>query len=139
LALDPRADVEVGIIGDQPCRPPDLAHHRIAGVDAEAALDAAQTRAVADVDSGRADGNALVAVDAVAGRLSPEARRGGLLDRHARLAVIEAVADVEGILVGERRLDARPRAHIEADLLAHVAGERIGREGQNADPDIGDE
>ena len=71
---------------------------------------------------------------------SPWLARGDrLLGRHARLAAVEAVADVEGVLVGQRRLDARPRAHVDAHLLAHVAGERIGGEGEDADPDIGDE
>ena len=62
-----------------------------------------------------------------------------LLHRGARLAAIVAIGDVERVLVGERRLDARPRAHVEAHLLAHVAREHVGREGEDADPQIGDE
>ena len=67
--------VLVGVIGDQPRRAVDLGHHRIAGVDAEAALDAAELRALADVDAGRADVDALHAVDAVAGGLVMRMRR----------------------------------------------------------------
>ena len=63
----------------------------------------------------------------------------GLLDRTARLAAVIAIGDVERVFVGQRRLDARPRTHIKTDLLAHMAGERIGRDGQDADPQIGDE
>ena len=117
----------------------DFGHHRIAGVDAEAALDAAELRALADVDSSGTDGDALVAVDAVAGGLPMRMRLGGVLHRHARLAAIEAIGDVERVVVGQRRLNARPRAHVEADLLAHMAGERIGGEGEDACPEIGDE
>ena len=43
-----------------------LAQDIVAGVDAEAAVDALQLRAVADVDAHRADRDAGVAVDAVA-------------------------------------------------------------------------
>ena len=68
-----------------------------------------------------------------------QAQRFVLLDRSARLAAIVAVGDVEGVFVGERGLNPRPRTHIEADLLAHMSGKRIGRERQNADPRIGDE
>ena len=139
LALHAALDVDVGVVGDQPGRPAELLHDVVAGVDAQAALDAAEIGAVADVDAGRADVHALQAVDAVAGRLAVGAQLLGLLDRAARLAAVVAVGDVERVFVGERRLDARPRAHIEADLLAHMAGERVGGEGEDADPGIGDE
>jgi hypothetical protein len=42
------------------------------------------------------------------------------------------------MLVEHRGLDARPGAHIGADLLAHQAAENIGRGGQDRDGDIGD-
>ncbi len=135
----PLLDVEVGVVGDQPRRAAELRHHRVAGVDAQAALDAAEIGAVADIDAGRADVHALQAVDAVAGRRALRAQLLGLLGGAARLAAVVAVGDVERVFVGQRRLDARPRAHIETDLLAHVAGQRIGREGEDADPGIGDE
>ena len=94
---------------------------------------------VADIDSGRTDAHALLAVDAVAGRLALRAQFIRQARRTARLAAVIAISDVERVFVGQRRLDARPRAHIETDLLAHVAGERVGGESQNADPEIGDE
>src|SRR5439155_27074177 len=95
--------------------------------------------ATANINPGRANMNALVAVDAVAGRLSLLAQRLAFLDRRSRLAAIIAVGDIERMLIGQRRLDARPRAHVETDLLAHMARERIGRERQDPDPQIGDE
>src|SRR5579871_1474769 len=52
----------------------------------------------------------------------------GLRERGARLAAVVAISAVERPLVGERRLDARPRTHVDAQLLAHEAGERVGRE-----------
>ena len=137
-ALAPLA-VLVRVIGDEPRRPLDLGHHRVAGVDAQAALDAAELRALADVDPRRADRDALHAIDAVAGRLAVRVGLRRVFHRHARLAAIEAIGDVERVVVGQRRLDARPGAHVEADLLAHVAGERIGGEGEDAGPQIGDE
>ena len=139
LAARAALDVLVGVVGDEPGRPVDLGHHRVAGVDAQAALDAAELRALADVDAGRADRDALMAVDAVAGRLAGGVRPRGVLDRQARLAAVAAIGDVERVDVGQRRLDARPRAHVEAHLLAHVAGEIIGGEGEDADPHIGDQ
>ena len=116
-------DVEVGVVGDQSRRTADLRHHGVAGVDAQPALDAAEVRAVADVDAGRADVDALVAVDAVARGLALRPQHGVALHRAARLAAVVAVGDVERVFVGQRGLDARPRTHVEADLFAHQAGE----------------
>ena len=114
-----------------------LEHDGVAGVDAEAALDAAELRALANVDAGRAGRDALMAVDAVAGRLARRLRLGGFLQGHPRFAAVAAVADVERVDIRQRRLDARPRAHVEADLLAHEAREIIGGEGEDADPGVG--
>src|SRR5262245_23483182 len=139
LALLAALNVDIGVVRDQARRPADLGHDRVAGVDAEPALDASEVGPVADVDTGGADVDALIAIDAVAGPLAARAQSRALLDRAARLAPVVAIGDVEGLLVGERGLDAWPRAHIETDLLAHVAGERVGREGENADPQVGDE
>ena len=49
----------------------------------------------------------------------------GVLHGHAWLAPVHLVGDVERIVVCERGLDARPRAHVDADLLAHVAGQGL--------------
>lgn len=54
------------VVAHQPTRPPDLVHDLVAGVDAQRALDALELRAVANVDAGRADDDAGLAVDAVA-------------------------------------------------------------------------
>ena len=139
LAFEPALDVDVVVVGDQPGRAADLDHDIVAGVDAQAAHDAFELRAVADVDAGRAHGDALVTIDAVAGRQALVAQLLGLLHRGARLAAVIAIGDVERPFVGQRRLDARPRAHVDAYLLAHEAGERVGGEGEHPDPQIGDE
>ena len=139
LARNPPRQIDLAVIGNQPRRPADLLHDGVAGIDAQPALDAFELRAVADIDAGRADIHALPAIDAIAGGKTFEPKLFALLDGGARLAAVVAIGDIQRVFVGQRGLDARPRAHIGADLLAHVAGERIGRGGQNADPDIGDE
>jgi hypothetical protein len=45
----------------------DLTHFGVASVDAQAALDATKLNSIANIYSSRADINALVAIDAVAG------------------------------------------------------------------------
>jgi len=57
--------------------------------------------------------------------------------RPARLAAIFLVADEERFLVEHRALDARPGAHIDADLFARDAAKEIGRQGEEADEEIG--
>src|SRR4051812_26724662 len=118
LALLAPLHVDVGIVADQGGRTADLLHDRVAGVDAQAALDATELDAIANVDPRWADIDALMAVDAVAGRLPVQPRGFRLLDRHARLATIALIGDVERPFVGQRGLDARPRAHVDTDLLA---------------------
>src|SRR5581483_8963227 len=66
LAGGALGDGGIGVVGDQPFRPGEPDHDLVAGVDAEAAVDALDLRAVANVDAHRADHDALVAVDAVA-------------------------------------------------------------------------
>src|SRR6476620_5390599 len=139
LTLLPPFDVEIGVVGDEPRRTVDLGHDRIAGIDAEPALDTAQVRPVPNIDPGGTDVDALIAIDAVAGRHALRPQRCALLHRTARLTAIVAVGHVERVLVGERRLNARPWAHVKTDLFAQVARKRIGREREDADPDIGDE
>ena len=68
FALLPALDIDIGVIGDETGGPPDLFHHRVAGVDAQAALDAAHIGTTADIDAGRANMHALLTIDAVAGR-----------------------------------------------------------------------
>src|SRR4029077_16007207 len=108
-----------------------------AGIDAQAALDAIELRAVANIYAGWADGHALVTIDAIAGDLAKRPQLVRLLQRRAGFAAVVFVGDVERPFVGEGCLDTRPRAHVDADLLAHEAGEQIGRRGQYRDPDIG--
>jgi hypothetical protein len=42
------------------------------------------------------------------------------------------------MLVEHRRLDARPGAHVSADLFAQQAAENVGGGGQDRDGDVGD-
>src|SRR5262249_23816211 len=70
LAGLPAFDVELSVVSNQAGRATDLRHHGVAGVDAQATLDAAEIGAATDVDPGRAGVDALVAIDAVARRLA---------------------------------------------------------------------
>ena len=92
---------------------------------------------MADIDTSRADMHALQTLDAVAGGFALDVQRHSLFQRRARLAAIVAIGDVERIFVGQGRLNARPRAHVDADLFAHPTGERVGRKRQHADESIG--
>src|SRR5437899_8398919 len=69
LALTPALHVDVGVVADQAGGPADFAHDIVAGVNAQAALNATELDAVADVDAGRTDVDALVTVDAVVGEM----------------------------------------------------------------------
>ena len=112
----------------------DLGHDVVAGVDAQPAADAAELQAIADVDPGRADDDALLAVDAVA----PPRPAGTLLVRPARLPAPGAVGHGEAVLVEQAALDARPGAHRGADLLARPAGQEVGGRGEQADEAVDD-
>src|SRR5450631_4097736 len=90
----PAVDIDVVVVPDQAGFPADLLHHGIAGIDAEAALDAVELRAVADIDPGRADGNALIAIDAVAGGFAGCPQLVRLLQRRALFAAVVFVGDV---------------------------------------------
>jgi len=84
-------------VADQPFRIAHPIHGLVAGVDAGTAVDALVLQAVADVDAGRADLNAEVAIDAI-----PQPQRLGI--RFAAtgtpgLTTLGVVADDEGILV----------------------------------------
>ena len=54
----------------------------------------------------------------------------------ARLAAPVLVGDDDALLVEHRRLEARPRAHVGADLLARPAGQQVGRGREQADEEI---
>src|SRR5262249_13714517 len=124
--------VRVGIEGDEIARPLDAIHDLVAGIDAEAAADALHLQPVAYVDAGRTDGNAGMAIDAVAAPFPALP----LLVRAALLAAPVAIADGQRLLIDHRRLEARPGAHIGADLLARPAGQHVGRRSKEADERI---
>src|SRR5690606_36352987 len=88
--------------------------------------DAGQLLTVTDVDPHRADVDAGHAIDAIA----VAALGLALALLAARLAPPFAVADGDRVLVHHRRLDARPRAAVDADLFADEAAAEDGRGGQ---------
>ena len=122
-----------GVI-DQPARTAGLLHHRVAGIDAQRAGNAGDVRAVADIITGRADRDALVAVDAIAKVIGGLF---GLFDRAARFAAPVLVGHDQALFIEHRGLDARPRAHVDADLLAHEPAENERRRSQHGDRRIG--
>src|SRR5271169_1564914 len=81
-------DVDVGVESDEAGRPADLLHHRIAGIDAKSALNAAEIGAAADVDPGRTHMHALQTIDEIAGRLAVLVKHCRLLHRRARFTPI---------------------------------------------------
>ena len=121
--------VQCAII-DQSARLADLRHDIVAGVDTQCAGDAADLRPFANIDTCRANSDTLVAVDTVA-----ECSRIGLrrLQTAALLPTPFLVGHEQRLFVHHRSLDSRPRAHIDAHLLAHEAAENKGCCGQYAD------
>ncbi|MCY1500230.1 hypothetical protein D9M68_342690 [compost metagenome] len=110
-----------------------LVHHAVAGVDAGAAADAVELQAVADVDAGRADLHAHLAVDAVAEAFG--AVVAVLPARAAAFAPGGVVGDDQRVLVEHHALEARVGAHVQAHLLAQPAGVEVGGEGEEAQPE----
>src|ERR1700722_16995937 len=119
----PAVNIDIVVISDQAGFPADLLHYRIAGVDAEAALDAAELCAIAYIYACRTYGDALIAIDAIAGGFAERPQFVRLLQRRALFPAVVFVGDVERPFVGKRGLDARPWAHVDANLFAHEAGE----------------
>src|SRR5690606_40325099 len=107
-------------VADQAPRVAHAVHHLVAAVYARGAADAFVLQALADVDAGRAHVHADLAIDAIT---HAERLRVGLARaRPARLAALGIVGDDQRVLVEHRALEARIRAHVLADLLAHEAG-----------------
>src|SRR5690606_17804461 len=91
-----------GDVVDQAAWPADFRHHPVAGVDAQRARDTADLGTFANIDPGRADGDALHAVDAVAEVFGILLR---LLDASTRFTAPVLVSDGQRFLVHHRRLD----------------------------------
>ena len=124
------------VIGDQAARAPDLVHDLVASIDAERTLDALHLQAVADVDAHGTDHDARLAVDAIAACRPVDETVWPLACRAARLAAFWPIADEERVTVCHRALDARPGAHVDADLLARDTAEQIGRRCEDAEKQI---
>ena len=76
--------------------------------------------------------HAGAAIDAVAGAGAPAPR----LPRAARFAAPALIGDGEALVVQHRRLEARPGAHVGADLLARPAGQHVGGQGEQPGEDV---
>ena len=115
--------IAVAVVSDQLPRPANLVHDLVAGVDAKRASDAFELRAVADVDARGADGHALSAVDAIAAAFPALPFLWGPRGSPSEAAI----GDEQRIGVEHGALNARPGAHIDADLLAGEPAQKIGR------------
>src|SRR5690606_13546715 len=98
------------------------------------ALDALELRPVANIDAHRADGDAGLAVDAVTATFPSLS----LAQWAARLAPLGLVADEQRVAVDHGALNARPWAHVDADLLTRDAAEQVGREAEDAEEQVSD-
>ena len=85
-------------------RPSEPRHHPVAGVDAQAAIDASEVRSFPNVDADRTYCCALAAIDTVARRLALEPQLGGLLGGRPLLAAIIAIVDGVGFRIPDRAL-----------------------------------
>lgn len=154
-----RAALQLGrfrVEADELRRSAEPCHHIVAGVNAQPAADAAHLKAVADVDAGRADRHAARAVDAVPAGAHHRPDVGGFPDERvdaglrggevgsernalpaAGLAAPGLVGDDQALAIEERRLETRPRAHVEAHPLARIGGEEPGRARQDENREIG--
>ncbi|OIQ73847.1 hypothetical protein GALL_445090 [mine drainage metagenome] len=119
-------------IGDQSARLADLVHHLVAGINAQPAGDAGQLLPVANINPHRADVRAGHAVDAIAQLLCPF----GLAMLAARLAAPVAIANGDGVFVHHRRLNTRPWAGVNTDLLPRETAKGKGRQRQDDDGDV---
>ena len=120
-----------GIIADEPGGAPDFLHDVITGVDTGGAADALELEAVADVDTGGADVDAAVAVDAIGGV--------GIVFFATGLAAFFIVADDDGVVIGEGGLDAAVGAHDDAELFAEPGEAKVEGAGDGDDEAEGDE
>src|SRR6185369_11081144 len=114
--------VQAGI-ANQPAPLAHFVHDAVAGVDAGGAMDAFHLRAIADVDAGGADGDALAALDAIAGPAGLPLFEGlTIAQRPALFAAFKVVRDDNAVLVEQRGLQAAVRANEGAGLFTE-AGE----------------
>ncbi|MNR03566.1 hypothetical protein D3C85_1194640 [compost metagenome] len=117
-----------GGIADQSPGVAHFVHDRIAGVDARGATDAFHLQAIADVDAGRADLYAELAIDAIA-----QTDLGGFDLAFARATVFatgHVVGNGQGVFVEHHALEPRIRAHVHAHRFTQPAGIDVGGTGE---------
>ena len=125
--------VVLGGVTDQPFRVVHFLHDAVAGIDARGAADAFDLQAVTDVDASGADVYAHFAVDAVTQALGFVVRI--TLAWATVFAAAWVIGDDQGVLVEHHALEARVGAHVDAHLLAQVAGVAVGRKGKETHPE----
>ena len=111
---------------DQIAREADLIHHLVTGIDAKPAANAFHLQAITNINSGRADIDTGMTINAVPGFGDFTAHKVFAFDRAARFTAPVFVGDDQAFIIKHRRLEPWPRAHIGADLLATPSGEKIG-------------
>ena len=114
------------VVADEAALLAEAIHHVVARVDAGSAGDAVELEPLPDVDAGRTDHDAAVAVDAGAAS--------GVFRLASRLAASLVVTDDEGVVVDEHRLEAAVGAHHDAELLAEDAERDIEQRGRAEHP-----
>src|SRR5262249_8686531 len=116
---------------DEAAGPVHLVHNGIAGVNACRAVHTLHLCAITDVDASGTDGDALMAVNAIA-QADGLTRFDGLAatERGAFVAALKVVGDQHGILIEHRRLQAAVRTD-EGTRLFSEAG-KDGIENQRA-------
>src|SRR5690606_22952543 len=116
--------IVLGGVADQAAWVVHFVHDGVAGIDTGGTTDAFDLQAIADVDAGRAYLHTHGAVDAVT---KPHGFVVSVfLARATLLAAAWIVGDDQRVLVEHHALEARIRTHVDAYLLAQIAGAAVG-------------
>src|SRR5262249_40128072 len=111
--------------------PGHLVHNGVAGVDTRRAVHAFHLSAVADIDPGGADPDALAAIDAIAKAFAPAGFRFlAALPVRALLPALLGVSDHQGVLIQNCGLESAVRTDKRAGLLAESGEYRIEHQGE---------
>ena len=123
-----------GSVIDQTAWSADILHDPVTRINAQSAGDAADLLAFANINAGGAHRHTFAAVDAIAVFLRVFLR---FLEASALLPAPILVGNDERFFIEHRPLDARPRAHVNANLLAHEPAQPEGGAGENCHRHIG--
>src|SRR5690606_3652983 len=123
----------LGRIADQATLIAHAIHHIVATVDTGATADTFILQTIADIDSGRTNLHADIAIDAIALAYRPGVD--ALAARTTWIATLLIVGHDQRIGIEHHALEARIRAHVNAHLLAQYTGEKIGKGGIEQAPE----